>query len=227
LGRMPRSRRNFRRGDFFPSISDRISWRVEQFANPLVVGRVRRSLRSGDSACLDPTPKYIMESSVSLGNFTPGLSMIIPRHHLRLSHIALAAIVGMLSMVGEASARMPGGLSDSAKSCCIVPMPSDCCCCPAKANSLAASAGRSTEIANGETRLAAPAGSCECRSNEPAAPASKPESRSPDRRTERVSEGAVDTSFFVRPPVTSSRFIPPTDGPPNSPLHLITIRLQI
>ena len=149
------------------------------------------------------------------------------RYHLRHSLIALAAIVGMLSMVGEASARNPGGSSNTPKSCCVVTTPADCCCCPAKPDSLPFSAGRSTGVATGETRVATPDRSCECRSNEPAAPASKPESRSQEQRSERVSEGAFDTSFFVRPSVTSSRYIPPTGGPPNSPLPLLTIRLQI
>jgi hypothetical protein len=121
------------------------------------------------------------------------------RHHPRLPWFALAAIVGMLSMVGEASARPVKGATEAPKSCCVVPPPSDCCCCPAKPKPLMPAVERSAMLPTGEARLSAPAIPCECRTDEPADPYSKPESRTPEPGSEPASEETVGSSFAVRP----------------------------
>ncbi len=149
------------------------------------------------------------------------------RHHLRASGIALAAIVGMLSMVGEASARATSGASEARKACCVAPTPADCCCCPAKADPRPASAGpQDPSIASG-VRLAASDRPCGCRADTPAAPASKPESSSRERRPERADEASVATAFVPYAPGSFARSVPPTGSPPSFPLSFLISRLRI
>jgi hypothetical protein len=149
------------------------------------------------------------------------------RHHPRLPWFALAAIVGMLSMVGEASARTMKGTADAPKSCCVMPPPSDCCCCPAKAKPLVPAIEQPAASPTGEARLSVPAVPCECRSDEPADPASKPESRNLEQRPERTGEKAADSPFVTVPSTRLALFVPPTGSPPKSPLYLRTTRLLI
>jgi hypothetical protein len=149
------------------------------------------------------------------------------RHHPRLPWFALTAIVGMLSMVGEASASTVKGATQAPKSCCVVPPPSDCCCCPAKAKPLIPAIELSAMFPTDEARLSAPAIPCECRTDEPADPYSKPESRTPEQGSERASEEQVGSSFVLHPSTAFARFVPPTGNPPKSPLYLHTTRLLI
>jgi hypothetical protein len=130
-------------------------------------------------------------------------------------------------MVGEASARSTGRAVDAPKSCCVVATPSACCCCPAKAESLATSVVPKAATVAAEARLSAPGRPCECRSDEPAAPASKPESSPTKPRSERAHDEMVATAFSVRPLASLDRFISPPGNPPKSPLALLTTRLLI
>jgi hypothetical protein len=149
------------------------------------------------------------------------------RHHPRLPWFALAAIVGMLSMVGEASARTVKGATQAPKSCCVVPPPSECCCCPAKAKPLIPAIELSAMFPTDGARLSAPAVPCECRSDEPADPASKPESRTDEQRSDRAGEELAGSTFAAPPSATFAHFVPPTGSPPKSPLYLRTTRLLI
>jgi hypothetical protein len=164
---------------------------------------------------------------VKLGNLDFGVDMTGLRHHLRLPWFALAAIVGMLSMVGEASARSTSGAAGARKSCCVVSTPADCCCCPAKAEPLAPSVGPKAAIVAVEVRLSASDRPCECRSDEPAAPASRLESSPTRLLSERAHEEVVATAFSVRPLASLCRFDSPPGSPPKSPIYLLTTRLLI
>jgi hypothetical protein len=155
--------------------------------------------------------------------------MVIFRHHLRLPWLVLAAIMGMLSMAVEVSAGSTKGATDAprSKSCCVVPPPSDCRCCPAKARSFVPAIERSAASTTVEARLFSAALPCECRSDLPTDPASRPESREAEPRPERIGETAVDPSFVAVPLARFTRFVPPTGSPPGSPLSLLTTRLLI
>jgi hypothetical protein len=153
--------------------------------------------------------------------------MTTAHHHLRLPWFALAAIVGMLSMAGEVSARTMKGSSEAPKSCCITPPPWDCCCCPAKAKSVAPAIERLAMLPTGEARLSAPAVPCECRSDEPADPASKPESSTAYQLSQRAGEEPSGSPFATLPSTPFAHFVPPGGSPPKSPLYLHTTRLLI
>ncbi len=142
---------------------------------------------------------------------------------------ALAAIAGMLTMAPEASASTSSGKLVSPKSCCAVPTPSACCCCPAEAVKATSPKVAAVETVAVGNLVTAPASSCDCRSDEPTAPASKHESSSieTEQRPVRSSADLSEMSFDVRPASTFARFILPNGSPPRSPLYLLTSHLLI
>jgi hypothetical protein len=134
--------------------------------------------------------------------------------------------VGMLSVAGEVSACSAKAASRAIRACCTGSAGSACCCDSTRVESQPESADRTTVLpaAGG---LFAPETPCECRGGEPTEPASKPESPSPERRTDQDRNGSVELTFETRPAVVLVRLIPPTESPPGTPLYLRTSRLLI
>lgn len=149
-------------------------------------------------------------------------------HHLRLPWIALAAIVGLLSVAGESAACEAKSTPKAARSCCASRSSSDCggCCGFVEDSSRPAANGRSVAAA-AEVGLAVPQRQCECRSGGPAAPAPKPESRPAQTRPDRDRD--TDVAFFIEDSaaVTFAPLTPRPSGSPKTPLYLRTSRLLI
>jgi len=82
-------------------------------------------------------------------------------------------------------------------------------------------------IPSGGAGLAVPDRPCECRSSDPAAPTSEPESRSSEDRSDHVCGDSVGLTLDAHPAITFARLILPTASPPKSPLYLRTSRLLI
>ena len=107
-------------------------------------------------------------------------------HQLRFPLVAFAAIVGTLSLFGEASACGMKAAPKVARSCCVKRTLSACgCCVPDQGLSTPATGQRL--VARGDTgvALAASQQGCECHLQEPAAPARKTEPVSTETVTER------------------------------------------
>lgn len=152
--------------------------------------------------------------------------MAIRRSSPNVSLIALAAIVGMLSVGGTASA-CSGKQTSSPRSCCSTRPSSDCGCCvatPADAmpepDSLAASPGRILE--------AAPAPPCECRADEPTPTPGRPAQRAAVERIEAGAGEVLPSLVAAARPVPSlARRLIANESPPDSPLFLRHSRLLI
>jgi hypothetical protein len=146
----------------------------------------------------------------------------------RFTTIALTAIAGILSFGHDATARTVAGSGrKAAKSCCssgVCPMG---CCSPRAATNVADSGGRLPAVSLRTTGLTRPPSSCECQSDEPAAPASRPESGAPGgRHAEELSEVAF---LPISPTNTGlvTYLIERGPWPPGSPIYLATSRLLI
>lgn len=158
--------------------------------------------------------------------------MSTPRPHLRLPLVAFAAIVGFVSMVGEASARGGSGGVDRAKSCCVATDSPDhsCCCCASKSadSSGTVTTERRLVAPVAEIELSSTAGnSCECRLNVPADAASNPVSRSMERRSDCGVERFAEASAASLRSASMVRFVSLQSCPPRSPLAFLTSRLLI
>jgi hypothetical protein len=68
---------------------------------------------------------------------------------------------------------------------------------------------------------------CECRSQEPTAPAQRPGQREGERRVETGREVAADSRIPTAPRAPVAIAFMPDVGPPRSPLYLRTLRLLI
>src|SRR6516164_1189467 len=112
--------------------------------------------------------------------------MIDLRHHLQLSLVALAAALGTLSQVSDASASTSN--SESRKrtdSCCLKRSCTVCCCPSTSATPLRESSERpAVAPAAGVSSAIPPVPPCVCRTNDPDSPAPKPVSRSVDQRSD-------------------------------------------
>jgi hypothetical protein len=157
-----------------------------------------------------------------------GTSMTAFRHHLRLTWVVLAAIVGMLSAAGGASAstsypesRGPG------RSCCVRRVCAKCCCPPASDVSGRPLVGRSATVAPGGSRLSTPAPLCECRPGRPKLPASSTDPRFSEHRQEQVADHAVELIVESLPAISPVRIVLSSALPPKSPLYLRNSRLLI
>ena len=136
--------------------------------------------------------------------------------------VALAAIAASLPGVATAST---GGRCEAMPEGCAV-----CCCCEGD-STLSATA----EPANVSPTLAIPGivvsrpapAPCECRSQEPTAPAQKPGQRVEERRVETSREIAADSPTLLRPRASLAIAFMPDVGPPRSPIYLRTMRLLI
>jgi len=150
------------------------------------------------------------------------------RHDFRLTWIALAAVVGLLSVVGDASASTGSGARRSgALACCLKRVCTVCCCIPASASLLPETTERSVAVSPRGGALATSARPCDCRSGEPAAPASRQESRSSEDRADQDQSVSVSLTIHSPTSVTFGRLILPTASAPKSPLYLSTARLLI
>jgi hypothetical protein len=154
--------------------------------------------------------------------------MTASRHHFRLSSIVLAAILGMFSAVGEASASAPKTDGQGpGRLCCIGRTCAKCCCPPAsKASGLTAS-GPSTNVSLARSRLTAPAPLCECRPGGPNSPASDDEPRSSQTREDQIAGHAAEPTVESVPAITLVPVVLSPAVPPKSPLYLRTSRLLI
>lgn len=145
------------------------------------------------------------------------------RHHLRLPWFVLAAIVGMLSVAGEASACSIKAASKAARSCC-TSAPASACCCETPGPGSSHLSRAPSLIGNS---LAVPNPTCECRPGTPGDPAPKPASPSSERRTDQGRVESVDLTHEVPPSLTFARIVLPANSPPKTPLYLRTSRLLI
>ena len=147
-------------------------------------------------------------------------------HHFRLPWIAIAAIVGMLSVAPEVSACSPTRASLAASACCTGRTGSACCCEPATSESQSGSSDRTTITPTADGRLASQP-LCECRPGKPTEPASKPVTPVSEHRTGHDRTGSMERAFDVRPIAAPDRLILPTESSPTSPLYIRTSRLLI
>jgi hypothetical protein len=177
-----------------------------------IYNRVTLGLRLNHSARLS----RIILASVRWAFF--GGSMTRHLSDIRLPWIALAAIVGLLSAAGEASA------ADKACKCCVKQGCSMGCCGQPGTRSAAETAMPPVAVALVRVDLTSlPADPCACRSGEPAEPASEPETPASDQ----------DQAGSVGLPLEPSRlavFTPvsaPASGLSRAPLLLNTTRLLI
>jgi hypothetical protein len=148
--------------------------------------------------------------------------MIGLHHHFRLPCIALAAIVGVLSVVSEAAAAPS---KETTRSCCSragCGMP----CCEQPADRAAAQPSVAlTTIQSGLASL--PEMPCQCRSEEPAAPAPKSEPSSSEHRPDQDRASSVDLTIEAPRATAFVRATQPTSCLSRAPLYLRTTRLLI
>ena len=157
-----------------------------------------------------------------------GVAMNGLRYHFRLTWIALAATVCMLSVMGNASASTTSGApQNGARVCCLKRVCTVCCCPQASASSAPLTTGRSVALPASGGSLSTPARPCECRSSEPGAPDSRHESRTSEDRSDQSHGESVQLNVHAPVAITFAQLILPTASPPKSPLYLRTARLLI
>jgi len=150
------------------------------------------------------------------------------RLNFRRPWFALAAIMGMLSVVSDASASMKPAPRNASRSCCLKRVCTACCCESASVPTRRETAERSVaNRPNGAGLASSPALPCECRSNDPAAPAQKPESRSDDHRSDRDRDDTVDPTLDSPPAIPFVRVTLPAASLSKAPLYLRTTHLLI
>lgn len=147
--------------------------------------------------------------------------MIASRHDLRPLWIAILAMLGLVSAVGDASA-----CSTTPRACCDAEPTAACLCCDE--TPLPAPAPVSVGLATvAGSHLQSPARPCECRVPSPSAPDAKQDSKSYDQRPDD-SPGELSTSVEpTRPASTILRWILCRTSPPEAPLYLLNSRLNI
>ena len=154
--------------------------------------------------------------------------MTAVRCYLRLSSIALAAIVGMLSVAGEAAACSTKGSSDNTRSCCATPSRSACCCVAETAEPSPRPIEHTAVGLAGESEHhLAPDSSCECRPSRPSEPAPKPQSPTSERRTDQDRARSFESILGIRPRITFVSLVSSTESPPGAPIYLRASRLLI
>ena len=146
----------------------------------------------------------------------------------RFALIALAAVVAILSFGGDATAQTATSSARKAvRSCCSSRVCPAGCCSPRSTAADSSVGDRLPLPATRSARMTGPPSSCECQSDEPAAPASRPESEPVGGRpAEELNEVA---SLPIPPtyPGLVARLIERDPWPPGSPLYLATSRLLI
>ena len=150
------------------------------------------------------------------------------RLNFRHPWFALAAVIGILLVVSDASASTKPALRDTSRSCCLKRICTACCCEPASVPTRRDTAEHS--VANrpsGAGLASSPAFPCECRSNDPAAPAQKPESHSDDHRSDRDRDETVDPTLDSPPAIPFIGVALPVASLSKAPLYLHTTHLLI
>jgi hypothetical protein len=175
-----------------------------------------------------PGFRRIMLARWQSGQFRRDVDMTDLRHSFRLTWLAVAAFVGMLSVVGDASgSTVSSAPRNRVRHCCLKRDCTVCCCTPASASSGPFTTGRSAALLSGRIAFSTPAGPCECRSSEPGAPASRQESRSSLDRAGQGHGASIHLNVHAPAAVAIARHILPAASPPRSPLYLRTSRLLI
>ncbi len=151
--------------------------------------------------------------------------MRVRRPDLRPLTIALVAIAGLFSAVGEASACATEAIAQATKACCGGRPSSECGCCTSPGETYrAGEPGRSLAYPEA-AGVEAPGRSCECRSSDPATP-SKPESKTPENRSDEARGGPLRAIVSDRSAVVARlRLLLPNASPPEFPHYLRTSRL--
>lgn len=141
--------------------------------------------------------------------------------------VALAAIAGILSLAGDASACRVSDAAPAGRSCCVGRSPADCCCKgPVAAPERTATAP--APIGASRPSLGIPSPGCECRPGEPTAPTDRPAQRVHDDRPDAGRAYDLAPGFVPVPGLPpASRPIEPTASPPKAPIYLRTARLLI
>jgi hypothetical protein len=148
------------------------------------------------------------------------------RQHLFASAVAIAAVAGMLSAAGEASASTASGTArNDSRGCCAKRACTGCCCEPATAQERTETT-QTVVLSSRRGSLAIPARSCECRRGEPAAPASRQESQTSESRADLGQGEPVDLTTQAAPLTGENPGILRAEAA-TSPLYLSTARLRI
>lgn len=159
--------------------------------------------------------------------------MIIRRHHLNVLWAAFLALAGTLSVGAPAKACAKVTVP---KACCAASPSPDCHCCGSPESSAPLpGVTRSEGVERSAARSAvwqdapAPGRSCECRSNTPAAPVQKPDSRTTEenRRDQGHDEVILYLAYAPRPCLPAFRLVTANVSPPKSPLYLRTLHLLV
>ena len=153
--------------------------------------------------------------------------------HSSFFWVAFAALMGILSLSNAARACADVKVS---KACCVAGPFSNCSCCDSSSPSVASSGftqafdslgWSATSVVIGH-HTSRPQSSCECRSNDPAAPAPKPVSGPPNEyRLDQFHEQDSVYLTFVRKLVPSYSLASPNDGTPKCPVYLRTRHLLV
>lgn len=150
--------------------------------------------------------------------------MNVLRRHFRIPAIAFLAILGLSSIVGDAKASTPG---DSSRTCCLKRVCNLCCCKPASSSGVPEQAKKHVVLSRGEHSVSAPARPCECRSSDPASPASSRGTRSFEERGDQKGNATVALTSARVTEGAFDRPVPPRAQLSHAPLYLRNARLLI
>jgi hypothetical protein len=163
-----------------------------------------------------------------LGNLSRVDIMTAFRCHFRLPSTVLAAIVGILSVAGEASACSTMNRGKATRSCCAGLSRSACCCEAETAETRPESPdSQAVGMTADGGRLLAPGSPCECRVGDPTESAPQPKSASSRHRIDRDGVRSVELNVDIRPAIARAPVGLATETPPRTPLYLRTSRLLI
>ena len=147
--------------------------------------------------------------------------------------IAFSALLGILSMGNAARACND---TKAPKSCCESAPAADCNCCGFSDSFASPTWATQTQGVGGSVtssllgiELSGQGNSCECRSNNPVAPASKPVTSSSDEsRSDQGNEEVIAyLDFAPKPLIASSGPESQNDGTPKCPVYLRTLHLIV
>ena len=150
--------------------------------------------------------------------------MTRPIHHARLLRIALMAIVGSCAVAGEATACGPKA-GTAGRSCCGGETAAKCGgCCEQRATKPPIAVRPVVAVATPRAELVAPA--CDCRADEPGAPAARAEAPIEPGRPVPNHGGVIST---VSTSPAARRIAPPARGadPPRPRIYLLISRILI
>jgi hypothetical protein len=145
---------------------------------------------------------------------------------LRAFGIALAAVAGVLSVSGTASACSAGAAGKATSSCCTARPDTACGCCGEAVDVPSPAVGTRVDSHHEAGSRVIPAGRCVCRPERPPVPAGAPQSRPAERPSERLFDGAITVDAA---PASAARLrsspLSPSGSTPDAPVYLRTARL--